>query len=779
MKNPLNKRFLRELRGDLGKYLVIFLLLVSAIGFVSGFLVADHSLLTAYNEGFEKYNIEDGNFTVSSKLNNYEQASIEKNGVILYNNYYIENQLDNGSTLRIFSKREDINKVCLMQGKMPKRKGEIAIDRMYAENNGLKISDTINSSSHTWKITGLVALSDYSCLFQDNNDSMFDALQFGVAIVTKEDFASLGKKDITYCYSWKYLHPPVDENEESVMAENLMKAMNKEVTLSDFIPLYQNQAIQFTGEDMGGDRAMITILLYIIMLIMAFVFGITISHTIQKESTVIGTLLASGYTTKELIRHYMAMPMFVTVIAAFIGNIIGYTFMKDVCANMYYGSYSLPTYQTLWNPQAFLLTTMIPVLLMFFINAITLRRKLSLSPLKFLRKDLNRKKQKKTLHLSHQIPFMTRFRARIIFQNISNYIVLLIGILFANLLLIFGMSLPAVLHHYQETISDNMLCNYQYILQVPISMMSMDDDTELEDVSYADLLHASFLEYSLTTTNPDAEKFSAYSLNTTSNPYRTDEILLYGISKHSKYIDLNLSDQDVYISSAYAEKYKLNKGDTIRLKEPYEDTFYQFKITGVYRYEGGLSIFMSQKALNQKLDFEEDSFSGYFSDSEITDIPSKYIGSTITLDDLTKISRQLDKSMGNMMYIVDGFAMMIFVVLIYLLSKIIIEKNSQSISMAKILGYHTLEISSLYIMSTSILVVLFLLFSLPLETICMEWIFRFYLYIGMSGWITFTVPLIVFVKMFALGVGTYAVVALLEFWKIKKVPMDEALKNAE
>ena len=37
MKNPLNKRLLRELREELGKYLVIFLLLTMTIGFVSGF----------------------------------------------------------------------------------------------------------------------------------------------------------------------------------------------------------------------------------------------------------------------------------------------------------------------------------------------------------------------------------------------------------------------------------------------------------------------------------------------------------------------------------------------------------------------------------------------------------------------------------------------------------------------------------------------------------------------------------------------------------------------
>ena len=67
MKNPLNRRLLRELKGEFGKYLVILILLIATISFVSGFLVADGSMLTAYNESFEKYNIEDGHFTVVNK----------------------------------------------------------------------------------------------------------------------------------------------------------------------------------------------------------------------------------------------------------------------------------------------------------------------------------------------------------------------------------------------------------------------------------------------------------------------------------------------------------------------------------------------------------------------------------------------------------------------------------------------------------------------------------------------------------------------------------------
>lgn len=83
---------------------------------------------------------------------------------------------------------------------------------------------------------------------------------------------------------------------------------------------------------------------------------------------------------------------------------------------------------------------------------------------------------------------------------------------------------------------------------------------------------------------------------------------------------------------------------------------------------------MPRSELNDIFDLGEDYYSGYFSDTELTDIKSQYIGSVVDLDALTKISRQLDVSMGSMMGMVNGFAIMIYMVLIYLLSKIIIEK---------------------------------------------------------------------------------------------------------
>ena len=761
MKSPLRKRIPRELKGEIGKYLVVFILMVATIGMVSGFLVADGSMIQAYDEGFEKYNIEDGNFRTGERLYRGQREAIEEEGVKIYENYYIEDSLSNGSTMRFFKNRTEVDKVCLMDGELPSETGEIAIDRMYADNNSLKTGDTLDDGTKSWTITGLVALSDYSCLFQNNNDSMFDAVKFGVGVVTDEEFDSLDQDKLQYNYAWTYNEKPQTELEEKNVSEDLMKAMGKVVTLENFVPQYQNQAIIFTGDDMGSDKAMMIMLLYIIIVIMAFVFGITTSNTIAKEAGVIGTLRASGYTKNELIRHYMTLPVIVTLVGALIGNILGYTAFKDVCAGMYYGSYSLPTYVTIWNAEAFLMTTVVPVIIMFVVNYAVLHHKLKLSPLKFLRRDLFSRKQRRAVYLSPRMKIFHRFRLRVIFQNISNYLVLFVGIIFANLLLMFGLLLPSALDHYQLEIQNNMLAKYQYMLSMPVSVMGGSNKLE----SMLDML---LFAHDAETDNEDAEEFSAYSLNTLPTKYKSEEVTLYGVHDDSKYIDVDFSD-GVYISKAYADKFLLKPGDSITLKEKYEDDEYTFKISGIYDYNGSLCIFMPQEELNQTFDLN----------SEITDIDSSYIGSVIDLDALTKISRQLSVSMGSMMGMVNLFAVAIYMILIYLLSKIIIEKNAQSISMTKILGYTNGEISRLYILSTSIVVVLCLLISLPIETTIMEVLFREMMLQSISGWIALWIDPMIYVQMFVIGLVTYAVVALLEYRKIRKVPMGEALKNAE
>jgi putative ABC transport system permease protein len=749
MRNPLIRRLPKELIEELGKYLVIFIFMSATIGFISGFLVADNSMKSAYEEGFDKYRIEDGNFELWSEAEPDLLKAFEEEKISVYPNYYKEEETEKDTTLRIYANREEIDLVCLMEGALPNTKDEIAIDRMYAENNGLKVGDELTVGGRKLSICGLVALSDYSALFSDNNDMMFDAVKFGTAVMTKEGFESYGDSGLHYIYSWKYSVAVNNDKEAKEQSDNLLKLLSSKVQIRNYIPAYLNQAIQFAGDDMGSDKAMMITLLYILIVILAFVFAVTTGSTIIREAAVIGTLRASGYTKGELIRHYMELPLLVSAVAAIAGNIMGYTFFKQIVAGMYYGSYSLPVYQTLWNAEAFVLTTVIPLLIMLLINFLMLAGKLSLSPLRFLRRDLGRRKKRGVLPLPG-FQFITRFRIRIIFQNGASYLTLFVGILFANILLLFGMMMAPLLDHFQDEILTHRIAQYQYILKAP---------TETQKES--------------------AEKYAVMALKTCFDSKSDGEsISVYGIIQDSRYVNADFKEEGVFVSDGFAEKYSLTKGDSITLKQPYSDESYTFQIAGTYSYPAALSVFMGITEFNQAFQKDSGYFNGYFSQEELTDLDSSYIASTITEDDLTKLSRQMDVSMGDMFIMVNAFAVALFMLLIYLLSKLIIEKNAASISMVKILGYSNREISSLYLHSTSLVVICSLLLSLPLSLSVIKVIYAEMMY-RFSGWLSFYIRPMIYLQMLLLGIVSYAVVAVFQFIKIKKVPMEEALKNVE
>ena len=134
----------------------------------------------------------------------------------------------------------------------------------------------------------------------------------------------------------------------------LFRSKDSLSNVKEVVPRIDNQAINFTGEDLGGDKAMFLLMLYIIIVILAFIFGVTTRSTLEAEAGSIGTLRASGFSSMEMVTHYTVLPILVTLAVAIVGNIFGYWKEKELIAGMYYNSYSLTTYRTLWNSEAFL-----------------------------------------------------------------------------------------------------------------------------------------------------------------------------------------------------------------------------------------------------------------------------------------------------------------------------------------------------------------------------------------------------------------------------------------
>lgn len=729
----------------------------------------DEAYEKAYGEAWKEISREiDEKYAGAEEKYELNASDFKEIPVQVYENFYRNEEEDKDSdgtvdgTVRVYKKTEEINQACVMEGKLPETENEIAIDRMHADNAGIKVGDTVTIGGNVYEVAGLIAYVSYATLHEKSTDLIFDALKFDVAMVTEGGFERL-QTGIHYAYAWKYRNPPADEKEEKEFSDDFMKALltqtvTAENELKDYLPRYANPAINFATDDMGSDEAMGGVLLDILVVIIAFIFAVTISNTIAKESSVIGTLRASGYTRGELVRHYLVMPVIVTLIAACVGNLLGYTVFKNAVVSMYYNSYSLPAYETIWNAEAFLKTTLVPAVLMFAVNLIVILKMMQHTPLQFLRHDLKKSKRKKAMCLPRW-KFMNRFRLRIIFQNIPNYLILSAGIFFIAVMLSMAVGMPDTLDYYKENTTDMMFSKYQYILKA-----YEDEEGNLAE-----------------TKNPDAEKFDMNALLQKGESI-DEEVSVYGIVPESRYVKISgfeaLEEDEVYISLSYQEKYGIQTGDTITLDEKYENKKYSFVVAGIYEKCQSIAVFLPADNYQSVFGLKEGQFSGYLSNSKITDIAQEHIAAVISKRDILKMCDQLDHSMGAYMEYFQVLCILLSAVLIYLLTKIIIEKNENAISMTKILGYENKEIAGLYLTSTTVMLVLSDLLSVFLGVFVMSQAWKVIM-AGYSGWFAFVMTPAGYIKIFLFILTGYLIVMFFDFQRIKRIPMEKALKNME
>lgn len=664
--------------------------------------------------------------------------------------------------IRVYGERNEVDLYDLLSGRKPENAHEIIIDRMHADNAGIKIGDTVKADGAEFEVVGLASFTDYITLFENNTDTMFDALTFDVGMVTDEGFARISTS-IHANYAFTYKNTPADIYEEKTLSDHFLKALitqaataEKETEIKDYVPAYANHAITFAEEDLGSDMAMCGVILYVLTAVLAFIFAVNISSMLEKEASSIGTLRASGFTKGELLRYYMSAPLLVVILAAILGNVLGYTVFKDIAVGMYYLSYSLPTYETLWTPEAFLRTTIVPFILMLMINFVVIVRMLRLSPLKFLRHDLKKTRRKKAVRLPRW-SFFRRFRLRVFLQNIPNYLMMFVGISFVMLLLSLVVGLPSTLSYYQETMPGMMFAKEQVILTD-----FKDDDSEI-----------------IGTDTEGAEPFSMGTLE-----YRTEQfnegITIYGITDNSRYIQLSeqKNDDDMIISSAFANKYHLEVGDSFTLHEKYENKQYTWNVAEIYDYNAALSVFMSNSCFNMIFERDADAFTGYLSDETISDIDEKQIIKRITSEDMTKIANQLDHSFGNYIVYFQYICVIIAAIMLYLLTKIIIEKNERPIAMVKILGYNDDEIARLYLVTTAIVVIITELIAMVLGFYAMKMMWEIMLQ-QLDGYFEFIMKPDGFVREFVLVTVAYLVISVCDFIRIRNIPKVLALKNAE
>lgn len=814
---PLAKRLPREFKNNLGRYVGILALMVVAIAFVSGFLVASSSILRIESTVYDDYQVEDGRFAVNFEASERALEAVAEEGVTVYGNFSFDVPLTGAGeadcTVRVYQNRDQVDRAAYVEGRAPQADDEIALDRVFCANNDVQVGDAVQVAGADYTVCGIMTLSDYQALFEHNTDFVFNALTFSVAQVTPGAFASFEDAGLseTFTYSFRFNDADLTDVERSDKGEAIIAALSdKGCVVSDYCELEDNQAYSYPAEDAEGDTAMWQALFVILIVIMAFVFAILTASTIEAESAIIGTLLASGYRKREIVLHYLAMPCFVGVVAGVAGNVIGYACVVDAMKGLYYNSYSLPPFQAFWDTGVFVMTTVVPFALLMGITLVSLLRIMKATPLQFLRHEAQAQRATHTFSLPERWGFLARFRARVVLRNLSNFITLFFGIALASMLLLFGFCLMPTMEEYAQSMKDDLVSEHQYLLKAPLELegtqaereawaaagrladeggLSVDEDSAQAGLVDRLAMTAKALAvdesgHPVNSTAVDeqtaaqAEKYAAASLEYEQAGGGTETVTFYGVQEGSRYWQgLDVGAGRVVVSGGLADKYGIEPGNVITLRDANEGSTYELTVDAVH---GGLSsiyVYVSLDTFNELLGNEASYFNGYASNAALP-LDERYVANDLTPAAMDAITNQMEDSMGSMASMLIGVSVIIYLVLMYLLTKTVIDRSARAISYMKVFGLRDSEINTLYLTPVSVVVGASLVLSLPLVIAAISALLKV-VFLEYAGNFVVVTPPLSLAAIVAIGVATYAVVAFLHVRHIKRVPLSLALKVQE
>ncbi|MDU6010841.1 MAG: FtsX-like permease family protein [Slackia sp.] len=794
----------------MGKYLGIFLLMAIAIAMTSGFLVAASSIQKITEEVPETYHVEDGRFATAFEADDATLAAVEELGCTVYPSFSCDLPLfvptsDDELTVRLIKNRTDVNLAVYAEGEAPASSDEIALDRAFCANNGLSVGDEVKVAGKSFVISGIMTLPDDVASFMNNSDLVFNELTLAYAQVTPEAYDDLAAGGSIFTYSFvlddRDMSLPDRVSFEEDVAETLA---DHGAVVTDLVDKDANQGITYAADDVKGDQVMWQVLLVMLIVIMGFVFVVLTNATIESESAIIGTLLASGYRKREILRHYLVLPVAVGLLGCAMGNLIGRVLLSDPMKGLYYNSYNLPPYVASWSTRVFVMTTVVPFAVLVGITIIGLLARLRLTPLQFLRHELGHA-ARGGVRLPDALGFVTRFRLRVFLRNWSHFLTLFFGIAFGSLLLVFSFCLMPTMTHYADARAADIAASHIYVLKAPLELDGTPSEREAyeaaetlattEDLTsiaperlLAMMLQAQTVDADAHAVNtrendPDAiaqvEKVTMGSLQaprvlSDSN----EEVTVYGISEESRYwTDVDVSNGRAVAGAGLARKCGVKAGEDHEFFDKYSGKTHTIHIDAVNDSVTDMSLYLPIGACNDLFDEDAGYFNAYASDAAL-DVNPRYLSSEITPESMDAIVDQMQNSMGSIARVIGLVALPIYLILIYLLTKTVIDRSARAISYMKVFGYEDREISRLYVRSITVTVVASIILALPL----IIWALGGILDVAMAsydGYMQAYVPAKSFIEEIALGIATYAVVAFFHIRRIRRVSLSLAMKAQE
>lgn len=777
MQKVLRKRIWRDFKSNLPRYLALSLLIILAMYLVVSLVGAAETIIRGSENADSRQCVEDGDFSLFVPMKDEEMEDLEADGVTIEPQFYMDYEIDEDHTIRIFANRDEVNRIDLVKGTLAEKGNELVVERQFAEKNDISAGDVITFGGREFTVTGIGTTPDYDNVLKSLGDTGCDCLHFGTGFVAADVYDTLRAEEKSikseeYYYAYRLNGAMTDDElkdrleeleftsgdvEDPFFQEYWDRTMGKKDDLTDGIQelldgakelkelkAFEDGIIEYTDgtkeaedgsnelldgiqelkdeiDDMiddifsedaqnlmtfvkAGDNARIqaasgdqelyrsvgTIAGAILLILISYVLSVFVVHSIDQESAVIGALYALGVKRKNLMAHYVTLPTVITFVSGLIGTLLGYSSLGvPIQMQDCYNYYSLPDLDVIYMPYLFIYGIVVPPVISIIVNSLVIRKRLSKPVLTMIRNE-QKVGNGKDIRLGN-MSFMNLFKIRQMLRESRTGFTVVFG-MFVSLLL---------------------------------AMMSLEIYTYCANVN-RDYVNDTKYEYMYTYKYPTEEVpeggYEAYAKTLKKKIYGYNfDITVMGLTENNPFFDVNLSDSSskVAISSSIAYKYGLDVGDTLTLKDDEADKIYAFEIASVAQYAPSFMVFMPYDKALELFDEPEDYFNVVFSDHAL-DVETGRLYATTTKTDVKKAAGIFSDIMQGMILTIGGVSVLIFIVVMYLMMKVMIDRSSFNIALIKIFGYRNKEVKKMYLDGNFYIITIGALISIPLTKWIMD-----------------------------------------------------------
>lgn len=836
MQKVLRKRIWRDFKSNLPRYLALSLLIILAMYLVVSLVGAAETIIRGSENADSRQCVEDGDFSLFVPMKDEEMEDLEADGVTIEPQFYMDYEIDEDHTIRIFANRDEVNRIDLVKGTLAEKGNELVVERQFAEKNDISAGDVITFGGREFTVTGIGTTPDYDNVLKSLGDTGCDCLHFGTGFVAADVYDTLRAEEKSikseeYYYAYRLNGAMTDDElkdrleeleftsgdvEDPFFQEYWDRTMGKKDDLTNGIQelldgakelkelkAFEDGIIEYTDgtkeaedgsnelldgiqelkdeiDDMiddifsedaqnlmtfvkAGDNARIqaasgdqelyrsvgTIAGAILLILISYVLSVFVVHSIDQESAVIGALYALGVKRKNLMAHYVTLPTVITFVSGLIGTLLGYSSLGvPIQMQDCYNYYSLPDLDVIYMPYLFIYGIVVPPVISIIVNSLVIRKRLSKPVLTMIRNE-QKVGNGKDIRLGN-MSFMNLFKIRQMLRESRTGFTVVFG-MFVSLLL---------------------------------AMMSLEIYTYCANVN-RDYVNDTKYEYMYTYKYPTEEVpeggYEAYAKTLKKKIYGYNfDITVMGLTENNPFFDVNLSDSSskVAISSSIAYKYGLDVGDTLTLKDDEADKIYAFEIASVAQYAPSFMVFMPYDKALELFDEPEDYFNVVFSDHAL-DVETGRLYATTTKTDVKKAAGIFSDIMQGMILTIGGVSVLIFIVVMYLMMKVMIDRSSFNIALIKIFGYRNKEVKKMYLDGNFYIITIGALISIPLTKWIMDMAYEPAFVPNIACGIDKSFPFWMYLAIFAGILILYFIINHLLIRRIRKMVPAEVLKNRE